>query len=125
MKVQLAWLIFISVALVKGFHLTPSEIQNFPNYHFFGDIFVEPFEVELFQHQTIDWQQVAPFWDFFQSEPHRYMSYIAPPSSLVSYLPARPGSGITPNVYLNGQGYNTNRYVAPSVVKKLLAINPR
>uniref|UniRef100_A0A182PW89 Uncharacterized protein n=1 Tax=Anopheles epiroticus TaxID=199890 RepID=A0A182PW89_9DIPT len=58
----------------------------------------------------------------------RYLSFVAPSSSLVAYVPVqrgKPGPWAVPNVFIKGQGYSTNHYVAPTLMKKLLAQDPR
>ncbi|XP_058060521.1 uncharacterized protein LOC131211165 [Anopheles bellator] len=58
----------------------------------------------------------------------QYVSFVAGPSSLVAYVPVRAGSQgpwAVPNVFINGQGYSTNHYIAPSVMKKYLVQDPR
>ncbi|XP_035905507.1 uncharacterized protein LOC118509264 isoform X1 [Anopheles stephensi] len=59
---------------------------------------------------------------------NRYLSFVAPSSSLVAYVPVqrgKPGPWAVPNVFIKGQGYSTNQYVAPTLMQKLLAQDPR
>uniref|UniRef100_A0A182RRN3 Uncharacterized protein n=1 Tax=Anopheles funestus TaxID=62324 RepID=A0A182RRN3_ANOFN len=58
----------------------------------------------------------------------RYLSFVAPSASLVAYVPVqrgKPGPWAVPNVFIKGQGYSTNHYVAPTLMTKLLAQDPR
>ncbi|XP_050085451.1 uncharacterized protein LOC126571178 [Anopheles aquasalis] len=60
--------------------------------------------------------------------PSHYVTFVPGPSSLVAYVPVQRGSQgpwAVPNVFIKGQGYSTNQYVAPSVMKKLLGQDPR
>ncbi|XP_050072441.1 uncharacterized protein LOC126560526 [Anopheles maculipalpis] len=59
---------------------------------------------------------------------NQYLSLVAPSSSLVAYVPVqrgKPGPWAVPNVFIKGQGYSTNQYVAPTLMQKLLAQDPR
>ncbi|XP_052864621.1 uncharacterized protein LOC128271218 [Anopheles cruzii] len=75
---------------------------------------------------------VAPWPGHFEHQQlvpkNQYVSFVAGPSSLVAYVPVRAGSQgpwAVPNVFINGQGYSTNHYIAPSVMKKYLVQDPR
>uniref|UniRef100_A0A8W7PDJ8 Secreted protein n=1 Tax=Anopheles coluzzii TaxID=1518534 RepID=A0A8W7PDJ8_ANOCL len=82
-------------------------------------------------------QQSLPQQHFHQPTQHqqdlflpddRYLSFIAPSSPLVAYVPVhrgKPGPWAVPNVFIKGQGYSTNHYVAPALMKKVLAQDPR
>uniref|UniRef100_A0A182KAM1 Uncharacterized protein n=1 Tax=Anopheles christyi TaxID=43041 RepID=A0A182KAM1_9DIPT len=76
---------------------------------------------QQFQHQH-------PQHDLFLPD-GRYLSFVAPSSSLVAYVPVQRGKpGLpwaVPNVFIKGQGYSTNHYVAPTLMKKILAQDPR
>ncbi|ETN59271.1 hypothetical protein AND_009137 [Anopheles darlingi] len=68
-------------------------------------------------------QQLQPFLP-----PSHYVTFVPGPSSLVAYVPVQRGSQgpwAVPNVFIKGQGYSTNQYVAPSIMKKLLGQDPR
>ncbi|XP_053673593.1 uncharacterized protein LOC128723851 [Anopheles nili] len=65
--------------------------------------------------------------DAFLADQH-YLSFVAPSSSLVAYVPVQRGHlgpWAVPNVFIKGQGYSTNQYVAPALMQKLLAQDPR
>uniref|UniRef100_A0A182WHF0 Uncharacterized protein n=1 Tax=Anopheles minimus TaxID=112268 RepID=A0A182WHF0_9DIPT len=58
----------------------------------------------------------------------RYLSFVAPSASLVAYVPVqrgKQGPWAVPNVFIKGQGYSTNHYVAPTLMTKFLAQDPR
>ncbi|XP_058122497.1 uncharacterized protein LOC131293409 [Anopheles ziemanni] len=57
-----------------------------------------------------------------------FLTYVAPSSSLVAYVPVQRGTQgpwAVPNVFIKGQGYSTNKYVAPAVMQQYLAQDPR
>ncbi|XP_062548536.1 uncharacterized protein LOC134213471 [Armigeres subalbatus] len=58
-------------------------------------------------------------------EKPNFMNYQAPPNSVINYIPVEEDSWITPNVHVDGQGYFTDRYVAPTMLKRFLSVNPR
>uniref|UniRef100_A0A182QNC5 Uncharacterized protein n=1 Tax=Anopheles farauti TaxID=69004 RepID=A0A182QNC5_9DIPT len=82
---------------------------------------IHPHALHVQQHQH------QPHQDLFLPD-SRYLSFVAPTSSLVAYVPVhrgRPGPWAVPNVFIQGQGFSTNQYVAPALMKKFLPQDPR
>lgn len=120
------WVTLAAVVAVEGFYYSPWESNSFAEFdqQHFEDPFQPLTTYGLFQNSLFDEFVIPSYWELFRPEP-RYMNFLAPPKSLLNYRPARKNPKVTPNVFVNGRGYTTDRYVAPSVVKRYLAMNPR
>lgn len=129
------WIIFAVAALavaVEGHYYTSYAVEppfaafDQQDDYLFGDPYY-PLETGLYQSHPFEssYEQSPTLWDLFQPPKPQYMNYEAQPNSLINYIPVKRGSWLTPNVYVKGRGYSTDRYVAPSMLEKYLAMNPR
>lgn len=120
--------------VVQGHHYTSLEAEPLfaafdhhqqQNY-LFGDPYY-PSAADLYESHPFEpsYEQIPSLWYLFQPTRPQFMSYEAQPNSLINYTPVKPGSWITPNVHIKGRGYFTDRYVAPTMLEKYLAMNPR
>ncbi|XP_055593520.1 uncharacterized protein LOC129744823 [Uranotaenia lowii] len=123
---KVLWITFAAIAIAEGFYLPQESFydesyQSPEYYEALPEVSGDDWFLQMAR-ITYDWlDYYAPFLD----EQPRYMSFVAPQKSLIDYTPVQPGSSERPNVFVEGQGYTTNRYVAPKMVKRYLAMNPR
>uniref|UniRef100_A0A182MZ31 Uncharacterized protein n=1 Tax=Anopheles dirus TaxID=7168 RepID=A0A182MZ31_9DIPT len=104
-------------------HVETGLLQEHPIVRF-PDTAFQHFQPHALQHHQ---QQQHHHQDLFLPD-SRYLSFVAPTASLVAYVPVhrgRPGPWAVPNVFIKGQGFSTNQYVAPALMKKFLAQDPR
>lgn len=130
------WITFAVAALavaVEGHYYTSLAVEphlaafDQQEDYLYGDPYY-PLETGWYQSHPFEsspFEQSPTFWDLFQPPTPQYMNYEAQPNSLINYMPVKPGSAIPPNVYVKGRGYTTDRYVAPTMLEKYLAMNPR
>ncbi|XP_021698221.1 uncharacterized protein LOC110676047 [Aedes aegypti] len=129
MKTSSVWITFaVAITAIEGHYYTELELDPHLHTDFHlaeGDSYY-PLDVESYQnHLPFElYQPSSTFWDHFLQKP-KFMNYQAQPNSLINYTPVEPNSWIKPNVFVNGQGYITDRYVAPTMLKRLLAMSPR
>nr|XP_029726925.1 uncharacterized protein LOC115265524 [Aedes albopictus] len=129
MKTSTVWITFaVAITAIEGHYYTPLELEHQldTDFHLNEVDSFYPLDQELNQdHLPLEpYYPSSTFWDHLPEKP-KFMNYQAQPNSLVNYTPVQPGSWITPNVFVNGQGYITDRYVAPSVLKRFQAMSPR
>uniref|UniRef100_A0A182IS43 Uncharacterized protein n=1 Tax=Anopheles atroparvus TaxID=41427 RepID=A0A182IS43_ANOAO len=106
--------------LPKFFHRVETGlVQEHPIVRFPGSLQPHPYAPPSFAHYPSEPQHQPQ--DFNHEKP--YLTFVAPTTtSLVAYVPVQRGTQgpwAVPNVFIKGQGYSTNQYVAPAVMKRL------